>query len=117
MRQDVVRELTEKEEVFYNLQGVMGKFLDVDHLISHCVQIPKLDNVKVAESNINTAICLKHVLGLVPVLHEFLKDCGNPLLKAYCKVCEVLVCLFSAHALVVFRGLLKPCAQGLLQCQ
>ena len=55
MRQDVVKELTEKEEVFYNLQGVMGKYLDVDHLISHCVQIPKLDNIKV--SNINTAIC------------------------------------------------------------
>lgn len=99
MRQDVVKELTEKEEVFYNLQGVMGKFLDVDHLISHCVQIPKLDNIKVSESNINTAICLKHVLGLVPVLREFLKDCENPLLKAYCKVSgfSLTLSLFRAH--------------------
>ncbi|XP_070186875.1 mutS protein homolog 4-like [Littorina saxatilis] len=88
MRQDVVRELTEKAEVFYNLEGVMGKFLDVDHIISHCVQIAKQDCVKVAESNINTVICLKHVLGLVPVLCEFLKDCENPLLKAYCKALE-----------------------------
>ncbi|XP_076454636.1 mutS protein homolog 4-like [Babylonia areolata] len=88
LRQDVVKELTEKEEVFYNLQGVMSKFLDVDHLISHCVQIPKVDSVKVAESNINTVICLKHILALVPVLHEFLKDCENPLLKAYCKTLE-----------------------------
>jgi hypothetical protein len=41
MRQSVVRELTEKEEVFFNLQGVIGKFLDVDHIISHCVTIPR----------------------------------------------------------------------------
>lgn len=86
MRQDVVREFTEKEEVFYNLKGVLSKFLDVDHIISLCVQIPKNDNVKTAESKITTVICLKHLLELVPVLQEFLKDCENPLLKAYCKV-------------------------------
>nr|KAG5709651.1 hypothetical protein BaRGS_027676 [Batillaria attramentaria] len=86
MRQDVVRELTDKEEVFYNLQGVMSKFLDVDHIISLCVQIPKQDTVKTAESKITTVICLKHVLGLVTVLHDFLKDCENQLLKAYCKL-------------------------------
>ncbi|PVD38561.1 hypothetical protein C0Q70_01177 [Pomacea canaliculata] len=88
MRQDVVREFTEKEEVFYNLKGVLSKFLDVDHIISLCVQIPKNDNVKTAESKITTVICLKHLLELVPVLQEFLKDCENPLLKAYCKTLE-----------------------------
>lgn len=94
MRQSVVKELTQKERVFYNLQGVMAKFLDVDHIISHCVQIPKVDSVQVSEANINAAICLKHVLGLVPVLREFLEECGNPLLKAYCKVCELFVFFF-----------------------
>ena len=100
-----MRELTEKEEVFYNLQAVLAKFLDVDHLIWHCVQIPKHDNVRVAETNITTVICLKHVLALVPVLQDVLKDCCNPLLKAYCKVCrsEASLAMCESYCKVCLR--------------
>ena len=86
LRQSVVGELTEKETVFYNLQAVLSKFLDVDHILAHCVQVCRSPTVKGAESNITTAICLKHVLVLVPNLQDTLKDCENPLLMEYCKV-------------------------------
>lgn len=39
VRQDVVAELTEKSEVFYNLQAVISRFLDIEHLLSLCVQV------------------------------------------------------------------------------
>ena len=39
MRQDVVAELTEKSEVFYNLQAVISRFLDIEHLLALCVQV------------------------------------------------------------------------------
>jgi DNA mismatch repair protein MSH4 len=46
MRQEVVAELTSKEDVFYNLQTIVGRFLDIDHLLAMFVQIPKQDTVK-----------------------------------------------------------------------
>ena len=39
MRQDVVSELTEKEQIFYNLEAVISRFLDIDHILSQCVQV------------------------------------------------------------------------------
>jgi len=39
LRQDVVAELIEKSEVFYNLEAVISRFLDTDHLLSLCVQV------------------------------------------------------------------------------
>ncbi|XP_041374859.1 mutS protein homolog 4-like isoform X2 [Gigantopelta aegis] len=87
-RQEIVVELTEKEQIFYNLQSVIGRFIDIDHLISLCVQIPKQESVKTSDSKITNIIYLKHTLELVAPLLEFLKDCENPLLKAYCKSLE-----------------------------
>ncbi|KAK3612393.1 hypothetical protein CHS0354_031987 [Potamilus streckersoni] len=84
-RQEVVSELTEKEEIFYNIQAIIQRFLDIDHLLSLCIQIPKQESVKTAESNITNVIHLKHTLQLVPPLREALRDCENPLLKAYYK--------------------------------
>ncbi|XP_055959284.1 mutS protein homolog 4 [Patella vulgata] len=88
LRQDVVSELTEKEEVFYNLQSTLSKFIDLEHLISACVQIPKVESLKVAENKITTVILLKHTLDLVPPFVEFLKDCENELVKAYCQTLQ-----------------------------
>lgn len=88
MRQDAVGELTEKEEVFYNLQTVIGQFPDVDHLLALLLQIPKQETIKIAESKITNIIYLKHTLELIEPLKEALKDCENPLLKAYCKSLE-----------------------------
>ncbi|XP_032231017.2 mutS protein homolog 4 [Nematostella vectensis] len=83
MRLDCIAELTEKEELFYNIQTVIGRFLDVDHLTSMCVQIPKHETVKTAESKINTVIYLKHTLELIEPLQSALKDTDTPLFKAY----------------------------------
>jgi hypothetical protein len=41
-----------KEDVFYNLQTIVGRFLDIDHLLALFVQIPKQDTVKSAENKI-----------------------------------------------------------------
>lgn len=86
MRQEVVAELTSKEEFFYNLQTIVGRFLDIDHLLSLFVQIPKQDSMKTAENNIANVIYLKHTLELIEPLREALKDFENPLLKTYYKV-------------------------------
>lgn len=65
---------------------VIGRFLDVDHLTSMCVQIPKQETVKTAESKITTVIYLKHTLELVEPLRVVLKDTEAELLKAYYEV-------------------------------
>lgn len=65
---------------------VIGRFLDVDHLTSMCVQIPKQETVKTAESKITTVIYLKHTLELVEPLRVALKDTEAELLKAYDEV-------------------------------
>ncbi|KXJ20920.1 MutS protein-like 4 [Exaiptasia diaphana] len=62
---------------------VLGRFLDVDHLTSMCVQIPKNETVKTAESKISAVIYLKHTLELVEPLGNALKDTETPLFKAY----------------------------------
>ncbi|KAJ8319978.1 hypothetical protein KUTeg_001565 [Tegillarca granosa] len=74
MRQDVVSELTEKEEIFYSLQSVIGRFLDIDHLLSIFVQIPKQESIKTAENKITNVIYLKHTLELIEPLREALRD-------------------------------------------
>ena len=86
MRLDAVAELTDNEELFYNLQSVVGRFLDVDHLLSLCIQIPKQETVKTAESKITNIIHLKHSLELVKPLQLALKDSQNKLFSAYATV-------------------------------
>uniref|UniRef100_T1IXC0 DNA mismatch repair proteins mutS family domain-containing protein n=1 Tax=Strigamia maritima TaxID=126957 RepID=T1IXC0_STRMM len=82
-RLNCIGELTGSELLFYNVQSVLEKFIDVDHLLSLCIQIPKDESVKTAENKINQVICLKHTLELIQPLHESLKDCQDPLLSAY----------------------------------
>ncbi|KAK2193937.1 hypothetical protein NP493_4g02025 [Ridgeia piscesae] len=88
MRLDAVAELTDNEELFYSLQAVVGRFLDVDHLLSLCIQIPKQETVKTAESKITNMIHLKHSLELVEPLQLALKDSHSKLLCAYALVLE-----------------------------
>lgn len=75
------------EVVFSNLI-VVGRFLDIDHLTSMCVQLPKQETVKTAESKITTVIYLKHTLELVEPLRLALKDTEAELFKAYYEVLE-----------------------------
>ncbi|XP_065646680.1 mutS protein homolog 4 isoform X6 [Hydra vulgaris] len=82
-RFDCIEELVEKEELFLNLQAIIGKFLDVDHLISSTVQIPKKEGIKVFERKIAEIIFLKHTIELVQILQNALADGQNSLFKAY----------------------------------
>lgn len=83
VRLDCIGELTSKEELFYELQSVIGRFLDIDHLTSMCVQLPKQETVKTAESKITTVIYLKHTLELIEPLRMSLQDTEADLFKAY----------------------------------
>ena len=63
-----------------------GKILDIDHITSMCIQVPKKETVKTAESKITNVIYLKHTLELVDPLREALKNCKNALFTAYHQV-------------------------------
>ena len=65
---------------------VLSKFLDVEHLISLCIQISKREDIKAAETRITEIIYLKHTLELVQPLKEAINDGQNPLLIMYAKV-------------------------------
>lgn len=70
--------------------SVLGRFPDIDHLTSICVQLPKHETVKTAESKISAAIYLKHTLELVEPMNDALKDTETPLFKAYYEVCILI---------------------------
>ncbi|CAB4028963.1 mutS homolog 4-like, partial [Paramuricea clavata] len=63
--------------------GVLARFLDIDHITSMCIQVPKTETVKTAESKITNVIYLKHTLELVDPLREALKNSKNALFTAY----------------------------------
>ena len=75
--------------VIPNVLLVLGRFLDVDHLISSCVQIPKKEGIKVFERKIGEIIFLKHTIELVQTLKNALADGENNLFKAYYQVGKV----------------------------
>ena len=82
------------QEMFWSLQSVLGRFLDIDHLITACVQIPKQDTLKTAENRIAYVIHLKHVLELLGPLRTALEGTSNPLLMAYREVTKA-TCVHS----------------------
>ncbi|XP_078529538.1 mutS protein homolog 4 [Lissotriton helveticus] len=83
IRLDCVQELLQDEELFFNLQSVISRFLDTEHLLSNLVQIPKQDTDKAADAKISNLISLKHTLELVDSLKAALRNCKTSLLKAY----------------------------------
>ncbi|KAF8773833.1 MutS protein like protein [Argiope bruennichi] len=85
-RLDCISELIEKEELFYNLKSVIGKFVDTENLLSLCVQIPKEENVRSCEQKIANVICMKHTLELVKPLHNCLSSCSNGLFQTYFRI-------------------------------
>ncbi|XP_073448179.1 mutS protein homolog 4 [Aquarana catesbeiana] len=82
-RLDCVQEFLENEELFFNLQSVLSRFLDTEQLLSNLIQIPKQDTEKAADTKITFLISLKHTLELVEPLKAVLKNCKTSLLKAY----------------------------------
>lgn len=73
---------------------VLKRFLDVDHLISQLVQLPKHETVKTAENKINLVIYVKHCLELVSSLKDAIGTSQNPLLVAFT---EVITLIYSVH--------------------
>ncbi|XP_065062866.1 mutS protein homolog 4-like [Rhopilema esculentum] len=88
VRLSCIEELMDKEELFLNLQAVLSKFLDIEHLISLCIQIPKKEDVKAAETRITEIIYLKHTLELVESLKDVIKEGKNPLFVIYTEALE-----------------------------
>nr|XP_015205697.1 PREDICTED: mutS protein homolog 4 isoform X2 [Lepisosteus oculatus] len=84
MRLDAVQELLQDEELFFGLKNAIGRFLDIDQLLSVLVQIPKQETVQLSEAKIMHVIHLKHTLELVSPLKAVLQNCQTVLLKAYC---------------------------------
>jgi len=91
----VVEELTQKEELFQGLRSVLARFLDVDHLLSMCVQVPKEETLKTTDNRITTIIYLKHTLEEVEALRMVLcaTETDNELLKSYQ---TVIICHFRS---------------------
>lgn len=75
-----------KISFLYSSFAVLGRFLDVDHLLSLCVQIPKQETPKTAEHKITNVIHLKHILELVEPLKKALQYTQTDLLRVYCQV-------------------------------
>ena len=75
----------------------LKRFLDVDHLLALCIQLPKVETVKTAESKITHVIYLKHVLELVDPLRTALEGSENPLLRGYCDVSCGTACALATH--------------------
>ncbi|RUS80534.1 hypothetical protein EGW08_011718, partial [Elysia chlorotica] len=88
LRQHAVMELTEKEDLFFNLQSVIGRFLDIGYIVGLCIQTPKQETARTAESKLNCVLMLKHVLQLVTPLRENLSNCENQLFKTYYQALE-----------------------------
>jgi len=84
-RLDVVEELTQREDLFQGIRTVLGRFLDVDHLLSMCVQVPKEETLRTTDNRITTIIYLKHTLEEVEALRMVLcaTETDNVLLKSY----------------------------------
>ena len=76
------------------LLKVLKRFLDVDHLISLLVQLPKNETVKSAENKITLVIYLKHCLELVEPLRTAISTSQNPLLSTFR---EVIILTSALH--------------------
>lgn len=79
-RLDAVEELIEKPGIFHSLQSIVGRFCDIDQLLSLCVVLPKEDSLHAFEQRLNNVIGLKHALELVEPLHTVLHGTESRLL-------------------------------------
>ena len=127
---DVVEEISQKEDLFEGLRTVLGRFLDVNHLLSMCVQVPKEETVKTMDNCITTIICLKNTLEEVDALRMVLcgTDTDNALLILYqtvillpgsvsdeAVVCNFLKPLFTMQCSNKLSTVLLPCQYCLNQ--
>ncbi|KAK3895145.1 hypothetical protein Pcinc_001111 [Petrolisthes cinctipes] len=81
-RLDAIQYLAENCEPFYTLQSILGRFPDIDWIISMCVQLPKEDTEQRCEMRLNYVIALKNTLELLDPLANTLETPTNPLLAS-----------------------------------
>lgn len=82
-RLDTVEELLKNENLLYALNNLFSQFIDVEHLLSLCVQLNKQETPKTAENKILHTLYLKHTLELIDPLRELLKSGSSKLMKTY----------------------------------
>ncbi|RWS03284.1 mutS protein 4-like protein [Dinothrombium tinctorium] len=82
-RIECVDELICNVEILEQISHILGRFLDVEHLISLLAQRVKVENEATCEKKIDIIIYIKHILSLVPTLKEALEFVEHPLLKGY----------------------------------
>ena len=88
-RLDAVTELTKRPEVLSTIQSTLGRFADLDSMLSLCAIVPKSDSISTVEQRINQIIALKHTLELLPNLITSLNlDIQAPLLQQILHVLE-----------------------------
>lgn len=83
MRQDCVTELLANERMYFDAVNILPSFLDMDHLVSLLVHIPK--NISSASKNrVKLIIYMKQNLELLPKLAEAVGGAQNQLLVSIC---------------------------------
>lgn len=74
-RLDAIGELLSKPEILTGLQSTLGRFCDIDQLLSLCAVLQKKETFSAIEQKVNHVIGLKHALELIEPLHTIL-SCG-----------------------------------------
>jgi DNA mismatch repair protein MSH4 len=80
---DTVEELLKNESHLYALNNILSQFIDVEHLLSLCIQLNKQETPKLAENKILHTLYLKHTIELIDPLRELLKSGSSKLMKTY----------------------------------
>ena len=87
-RLDAVEEMIEHPEVLSSVQTTLGRFGDVDSLLSLCAILPKTRSIPFVEQRLNQIIGLKTVLNFIPSIVSVLSvDIESELLR---KIASIL---------------------------
>ncbi|KAG1709722.1 MutS 4 [Nymphon striatum] len=85
-RLDCVSELLNNQEMFFAIQSVLSRFVDVGNLLCLFIQVPKQETLRIAERKIVNVIQLKHTLELINQLKTALENAVHPIFKAFIMV-------------------------------
>ncbi|XP_037802135.1 mutS protein homolog 4-like [Penaeus monodon] len=81
-RLNALQYLVDNPDLFYTLQSILGRFPDIDWLLSMCAQLHKEDTEQRCELRLNYVISLKNTLELLDPLATTLADASDPLLDS-----------------------------------
>ncbi|XP_068214215.1 mutS protein homolog 4-like [Palaemon carinicauda] len=81
-RHNALQYLVENPDLFFTLQSILGRFPDIDWLLSMCVQLPKEETEQRCELRLNYVIALKNTLELLDPLRMALEEVSDPLLSS-----------------------------------